>query len=121
MEAIFSKLNEGGPFFMYPMLFLMILIIILFVRALIDKNKNNKTISLISSIGWFTFAWGFLGQTFGLIDAFDAIEAHGEISPSMVSGGLKMALLTPLFGLFTFLIARLEIIVLVWMKKDEEV
>lgn len=105
---------------MYPILFLLILIIVLFIKALLDKKDNSKTVSLISSIGWFTIAWGFLGQTIGLIAAFDAIQAHGEISPSMVSGGLKIALLNPLFGLTTFLIARLGIIILVWTKKEKE-
>ena len=42
---------------------------------------------------------GFLGTVFGMVIAFDAIEAAGDISPSLVAGGIKIALLTTLFGL----------------------
>ncbi len=116
MTAIYVKLIEGGPFFMFPILFLLILIIILFVLGFLKKN-NRKTISLISSIGWFTLVWGILGQTIGLIQAFDAIQVAGDISMSLVAGGLKISLLTTVFGLFTFLVARLGIIILIWINK----
>jgi len=70
-------------------------------------------------VGWFAIAIGFLGQTFGLIMAFDTIQAMGDLSPQMVAGGLKLTLLSSLFGVVSFLIARLEIIILVWMSKDK--
>jgi len=44
---------------------------------------------------------GFLGTVVGMVIAFDAIEAAGDISPSLVAGGIKIALLTTLFGLIT--------------------
>src|SRR5690606_26809621 len=37
---------------------------------------------------------GFLGTVIGMIEAFDAIEAAGDISPSLVAGGIKVALIT---------------------------
>ena len=37
---------------------------------------------------------GFMGTVIGMIGAFDAIEAAGDISPSLVAGGIKVALLT---------------------------
>ena len=54
----------------------------------------------------------------GLITAFDAIEAAGDISPSMLAGGLKIAILSPLFGMVVFLIARIGIIILNLLKKE---
>ena len=39
----------------------------------------------------------------GMIGAFDAIEAAGDISPSLVAGGIKVALLTTVFGLIVLL------------------
>ena len=68
-------------------------------------------------IGWFAVALGFMGRTFGLINAFDAVAAHGELTPSLLADGLKMALVDPLFGIFVFIIARLGIIILVALKK----
>ena len=119
MTAIYVILIEGGPFFMFPILFLLILILVLIVKGFINKNDNTKTISLISSIGWFTLVWGILGQTIGLIGAFDAVQAVGNISLGVMAGGLKVSLLTTLFGSFTFLVARLGIIILIWMQKEK--
>ncbi len=121
MNAIYIKLIEGGPVFMFPILFLLILILVLIVKGLINKNDNSKTISLISSVGLFTLVWGILGQTMGLISAFDAIQSAGDISMGLVAGGLKVSLLTTFFGLFVFLIARLGIIILIWMQKEKPV
>lgn len=118
MSQFFQRLNEGGPFFMYPILFVLILIIILTVKGIINrKGDNSKTISLISSFGLFIVAWGILGQTIGLITAFDAIESAGDVSMGMMAGGLKVSLLTTLFGLFTFIISRIGIIVLTLIQK----
>ncbi len=50
---------------------------------------------------------GFLGTVIGMIQAFDAIEAAGDISPSLVAGGIKVALLTTVFGLIVAIILQL--------------
>ncbi|PKP04212.1 MAG: flagellar motor protein MotA [Bacteroidetes bacterium HGW-Bacteroidetes-6] len=42
---------------------------------------------------------GFLGTVVGMVAAFDNIEAQGDISPTVVAGGMKVALLTTVFGL----------------------
>jgi biopolymer transport protein ExbB len=49
---------------------------------------------------------GFLGTVVGMIQAFDAIEAAGDISPSLVAGGIKVALLTTVFGLVVAMILQ---------------
>lgn len=50
---------------------------------------------------------GFLGTVVGMILAFDAIEAAGDISPSLVAGGIKVALLTTVFGLIVAIILQI--------------
>jgi len=115
---LFDRLNEGGPFFMYPLFFIIILLLILVVKGFLQKGSVEKTISLISSIALFAIVWGFLGQIIGLIGAFDSIEAVGDVSPAVLAGGLKIAFLAPVFGMFAFLVGRLGIIILTWMKKD---
>jgi hypothetical protein len=102
---------------MYPLLFIIILIVILIAKGFIQKGSLEKTMSLISSISLFAIVWGFLGQIIGLIGAFDSIEAVGDVSPAVLAGGLKIAFLAPVFGMFAFLIGRLGIILLTWMKK----
>jgi biopolymer transport protein ExbB len=50
---------------------------------------------------------GFMGTVIGMIQAFDAIEAAGDIRPSDVAGGIKVALLTTVFGLITAIILQI--------------
>jgi len=120
MSQLFSKIYEGGPVFMYPILVLLVLILILIVKGFINKRDNGKIVTLISSLGLFTVVWGFLGQTIGLIAGFDQIQQMGTVSTQILVGGLKVSLLSPAFGLITFLIARLGIIVLVLVKKPKQ-
>ena len=49
---------------------------------------------------------GFMGTVIGMVQAFDAIEAAGDISPSLVAGGIKVALLTTVFGLIVAMILQ---------------
>lgn len=50
---------------------------------------------------------GFMGTVIGMIGAFDAIEAAGDISPSLVAGGIKIALITTVFGLIVAIILQI--------------
>jgi len=49
---------------------------------------------------------GFLGTVIGMIQAFDSIEQAGDISPRLVAGGIKVALLTTAFGLIVAVILQ---------------
>ena len=118
MSILFDRLQEGGPFFMYPLLILFLIVVFLFFKALFKNNNSKKIIALLSSIGFFAIVWGFLGLFIGLITAFDAIQEVGDISPAILAGGLKVGFLSPLFGMVTFLIARLGIIILTLLNKN---
>jgi biopolymer transport protein ExbB len=50
--------------------------------------------------------FGFMGTVIGMIAAFDAIEVAGDISPSLVAGGIKVALITTVFGLIVAIILQ---------------
>ena len=50
---------------------------------------------------------GFMGTVIGMIGAFDSIQAAGDISPSLVAGGIKVALLTTVAGLIVAIILQL--------------
>ncbi|WP_111706474.1 MotA/TolQ/ExbB proton channel family protein [Lutibacter citreus] len=112
-----ARLNEGGPLFMYTTLFILIVIIALLIRGFVKPSTRDKTVTLVSSISLFVLVWGFLGQMLGFISAFDAYQSTSDISPSMLAGGLKVAILSPLFGAIVFLIARIGIIILNILKK----
>ncbi len=51
--------------------------------------------------------FGFMGTVWGMIIAFDEIEAAADISPSIVAGGIKVALLTTVFGLLAAIILQI--------------
>jgi len=112
-----SIISDGGPVFMIPLVLLMVVVIILLVVALSGKMSINKASKLIGHVSLFALVWGFLGSTLGLISAFDAIESVGGISEPMMASGLKIALLSTLFGLITFLIGRAVIIILTLKEK----
>ncbi|HRX30879.1 MAG TPA: MotA/TolQ/ExbB proton channel family protein [Tenuifilaceae bacterium] len=49
---------------------------------------------------------GFMGTVIGMIGAFDSIQAAGDISPALVAGGIKVALITTVFGLIVAVILQ---------------
>lgn len=66
-------------------------------------EKNLPWISLFIAIAPML---GFMGTVIGMIQAFDEIEKAGDISPSIVAGGIKVALLTTLLGLIIAIILQ---------------
>lgn len=50
---------------------------------------------------------GFLGTVIGMVQAFDDIQSAGDISPTVVAGGMKVALITTIFGLIVALVLQL--------------
>jgi len=50
---------------------------------------------------------GFMGTVIGMIQAFDDIAAAGDISPTIVASGIKVALLTTVFGLIVAIILQI--------------
>jgi len=50
---------------------------------------------------------GFMGTVIGMIMAFDAIQIAGDINPSLVAGGIKVALITTVFGLIVAMLLQL--------------
>ncbi len=50
---------------------------------------------------------GFMGTVIGMIKAFDDIAAAGDISPTIVADGIKVALLTTVFGLIVAIILQI--------------
>ncbi len=50
---------------------------------------------------------GFMGTVIGMIKAFDDIAAAGDISPTVVADGIKVALITTVFGLIVAIILQI--------------
>ena len=69
--------------------------------SLLEKNMSWITlfIALAPSLGFF-------GTVIGLVQAFDTIEQVGDISPTVVAGGMKVALITTIYGLIVAMILQ---------------
>ncbi|MGM9830467.1 MAG: MotA/TolQ/ExbB proton channel family protein [Paludibacteraceae bacterium] len=67
-------------------------------------EKNLSWITLFISIAP---SLGFLGTIIGMIQAFDKIQQVGDISATVVAGGIKVALLTTLVGLVIAIVLQL--------------
>ncbi|MCH5168608.1 MAG: MotA/TolQ/ExbB proton channel family protein [Prevotellaceae bacterium] len=50
---------------------------------------------------------GFLGTVIGMVQAFDDIQRAGDISPTVVAGGMKVALITTIFGIIVALVLQI--------------
>jgi len=73
----------------------------------VQMGLLEKGVSWISLFIALAPMLGFMGTVIGMIEAFDAIEAAGDISPSLVAGGIKIALLTTVFGLIVAIILQI--------------
>lgn len=86
----------------------------------VQMGLLEKGMSWISLFIGLAPMLGFLGTVIGMIDAFDKIQAAGDIQPSLVAGGIKVALITTVGGLivamilqvfYNYCIAKIESIV----------
>ncbi len=73
----------------------------------VQMGLLEKNISWLSLFIALAPMLGFMGTVIGMISAFDSIEAAGDISPSLVAKGIKIALLTTVFGLIVAIILQI--------------
>jgi biopolymer transport protein ExbB/TolQ len=76
-----------------------------FVNADRPASRHRPTINAVLQIGIFSFFFGILGQALGLLEALQVIEQLGPISPSLVAGGVKVSMITTVYGLLIFLVS----------------
>ena len=72
----------------------------------VQMSKMESGLSWISLFIAIAPSLGFLGTVIGMIQAFDAIQAAGDISPNVVAGGMKVALITTVGGLIVAMILQ---------------
>jgi biopolymer transport protein ExbB len=69
--------------------------------------RLEKGLSWISLFIALAPMLGFMGTVIGMIQAFDKIQEMGDINPTVVAGGIKVALLTTVFGLIVAIILQI--------------
>lgn len=73
----------------------------------VEMGKMERALPWLSLFIALAPMLGFLGTVVGMIFAFDQIEAAGDISPTVVAGGIKVALLTTVGGLIVAIILQI--------------
>src|SRR5574344_63233 len=97
------------------------------VEKAITSYGSVQMGQLESGLSWITLfiavapMLGFMGTVIGMIQAFDEIQAAGDISPTLVAGGIKVALITTVGGLivaillqfiYNYLVSKVDSIVI---------
>ena len=93
------------------------------IERTINMEAEVQGSYLEENCSWITLfiamapSLGFLGTVIGMVMAFDNIQRAGDISPTVVAGGMKVALITTIFGIivalilqvfYNFILARVE-------------
>ena len=87
---------QGGVLFMTIITFFLVRVGVSFYTHS-DKLKTYGSLALSS---------GILGSFIGLYSAFMTIQEVGNVSPAILAGGLRVALICTLYGLLVYLISR---------------
>ncbi|WP_425392571.1 MotA/TolQ/ExbB proton channel family protein [Ekhidna sp.] len=107
-------------FQMGGMLFMSILTVelalVLYFASKCFLKKENST-SKIKSAGLLAAVTGILGQLIGLFSAFEAIQQMGSVSPAMLAGGLKVSMITTMYGIIIYLISIILSLIIKSMNK----
>jgi hypothetical protein len=111
---MFRYFIEGGPLFMgiLSIVFLAILVIAVVNAVHLVGNKSMSNVrylrtEYIKTLGLFALVLGMLGQFIGLFSALDIISSGMEISPAIMAQGVKVSMITSVYGMIIFLVAYL--------------
>lgn len=82
------------------------------IERTINMEAEVQGSYLEENCSWITLfiamapSLGFLGTVIGMVQAFDDIQRAGDISPTVVAGGMKVALITTIFGIIVALVLQ---------------
>ena len=113
---------EGGPLFMGMLTVVLIAVIAVSVLTLLKKGSPGEAArgygDSIRSLGLFALVLGMLGQFIGLFTAFEFISGGMEVSPEMMAGGVKVSMITSIYGMIIFVISYLLWFASRFFKRD---
>lgn len=113
--------SEGGMLFMGILtLSLLAVISLAVINALKIKSDGIQDVqamqhrlTYIKSVGLFSLVFGILGQLLGLFTAFGSISQIGSVSPDILMTGIRVSMITTIYGVIIFLISYL-----IWFGLD---
>ena len=72
----------------------------------LQSSMLEKNCSWITLFIAMAPSLGFLGTVIGMVMSFDEIQQKGDISPTIVAGGMKVALITTIYGIVVALVLQ---------------
>lgn len=115
MSGLVDTYIAGGVEFMHPLtlIFVFNLTVVTYVIICVIRKKgfNRNWLEAVKHLSGFAVAFGVFGTLVGLFIAFNVLE-RSVIPFQVIMGGLKVALITTLYGLIVFFISMLAYIVL---------
>lgn len=122
-KILAMRIQEGGPVAMSFILLCFLVILYLSVRAFLKLKAPrpvfDKALKLINQLALLALVVGLFNQWLGLIQVFDAFESLNDIDPQVFAGGIKITLLSPVFGGFVFLFGRIMTFLLTWFRNEK--
>lgn len=112
---MFSLFSQGGPLFMGILTLILFALLAVFVKSFgkkDDEKQLNQSLQWMKSIGTLGLVVGIFGQLIGLFTAFSIIETSQGISSNILASGLKVSLITTLYGVLIYIIYLLCAMVL---------
>jgi hypothetical protein len=114
---------SGGAEYMHVMTIILLVNIALIIYvAFFNAHKkviHDKWIETIKQLGGFALAWGAFSTLVGLFQAFGDLSTSQEVLPfQVIMGGLKVALITVLYGFCVFHFSIFAVIIMRLTRKD---
>jgi len=114
--------NDGGIIFMIPLSILLTInigLVIYSIFGLTQKRDVSKFIEAVRQIGVLAAAFGAACTILGLFQAFSWLASHVEGSSfQIIMGGMRVAVITAMYGLFIFCLSMLSYIILKLLAKN---
>jgi biopolymer transport protein ExbB/TolQ len=109
--------NDGGMIFMIPLSLLLTINIGLAIYTIFSLTQKravaSKYVEAIRQIGALAAAFGAACTILGLFEAFNALSRGTQVWPfQVIMGGMKVAIITAMYGLFIFCLSMLAYIIL---------
>ncbi|SFT37980.1 hypothetical protein SAMN04489724_0498 [Algoriphagus locisalis] len=122
-NVLIERFVEGGVTGMTLIVVCLLLAVFFSFKAFANLNGDKATFlkykKLINQVVLLGLVISIVNSLMGLIQGFDALEATGGADPAILAGGLKITLLSPLFGLTVFIIGYSATFILSWMRKAD--
>ena len=101
---------SNGGVFMTPMTILALVMVLIAARVLYAAFAQNEDDGLqklnliVLQLGVFVFFLGILSHVTGLVQVLAVLENVSGVSPNLIAGGMRVALIAPTYGLVIFLL-----------------